>query len=185
VVDRVDQDGIEPGGGLVEEHDLGLGDQRACDGHAFAHAARDFGRVFVPHAAEADLVELLLHAPVDLAGPQPASLPEGEGHVVEDRHRVEERPALEDDAIALPDAVQLAAPQARDVGAVHDHRAGIRSEQADEVLEQHRLAPAAAADHHHDLAGGDVEVDAAQYRLGAEALVEALDPDHGSTDPKK
>jgi capsid protein len=138
-----------------------------------------------PHPGEADLLELLLHALAHLAGGEQALLPQGEGHVVVDRHGVEEGAALEDHAVAVAHPVQIASPEPGDVDAVHHHRARVGPQQADQVLEQHRLAAAATPDHHHDLAGGDVEIEAAQDRLGAEALAESLHPDHGRTDPRK
>jgi hypothetical protein len=185
VVDGIDENGVEAGGRLVEEDDLGLVDESPGDRHALAHATRDLGGVLVPHVGEADLLELLLHPILDLRRFQAGFLPEREGDVLGDRHGVEEGAPLEDHPVALADAVQLAPAQARDLGAVHRDRPRVGAEQSDEVLEQDRLAAAAPADDHHDLAGGDVEIDAAQDRLAAEALVEVLDPDHGRTDPRK
>src|SRR4026208_2327285 len=94
-------------------------------------------------------------------------------------------PALEGGAVAVPRAVEIAAAQAGDLDAVHHHRARVRAQQADPVLEETGLAAAAAPDHHHDLAGGDLEVETAERRLGVEALLEPAHPDHGSTEPRK
>ena len=57
VVDGVDENRIEARRRLVEEDDLGLGDERARDRDALAHAARDLGRVLGPHALEPHLGE--------------------------------------------------------------------------------------------------------------------------------
>ena len=78
VVDRVDEDGIEARGRLVEEDDLGLGHERPRDRHALAHAARDLRGVLVAHARQPDLLELLLHPAPDVGGGQPASSRAGE-----------------------------------------------------------------------------------------------------------
>src|SRR4029453_14113205 len=185
VMDGVDQDRVQAGGRLVEEDDLGLGDQRPRDRHPLAHPARDLRRILGPHACEADLLELLLHAVVDLAGGEQALLPQREGHVVVDRHGVEERTALEDDAVPVAYAVPVPPAPPGDLDALHHHGARVGSQQPDQVLEEHRLAAAAASDHHHDLAGGDVQIETAEHRLGAEALLESLHPDHGSTEPRK
>src|SRR5262244_3503141 len=40
-VNGIDEDGIEAGGGLVEEDDLRFSHEGAGDGHALAHATRD------------------------------------------------------------------------------------------------------------------------------------------------
>ncbi len=68
VMDGVDQDRVQAGGGLVEEDHLRLRHQRPRDGHPLAHAARDLGRVLVPHPLEAHLRQLLLHPLPDLGG---------------------------------------------------------------------------------------------------------------------
>src|SRR3984893_5510330 len=185
MVDRVDQDRIQAGGRLLAADDVRLGHQGARDGHPLAHAPRDLGRILRPHAAQPHLLELLLDAPADLGIGAPALLPEGEGDVLEDGHGVEEGPALEDHPVALPHPVECAAPQAGDIGAVHEHRARVGAKQPEQVLEQHRLAPAAAPDHDHDLAGGDVEIAAPEHLTDRISLVEALDADHRSTDPRK
>ena len=57
--------------------------------------------------------------------------------------------------------------------AVDQDRAGVGLHQTQDALQQHRLAGARAADHHHGFAGLDVEVDAAQHLLGAERLGDA------------
>src|SRR5213078_3058702 len=103
----------------------------------------------------------------DFHGGKTQLLPEGEGHVVGARHRVEQRAALEDDAVAPPDLVERASAEAGDLGAI----------------EEHRLAAAAPADDDRDRARGDVQVEPAQHRLPAERLDEPLDLDHGLASP--
>ena len=46
---------VQPGGRLVEQHDFGLGHQRARQAGAFLHAAADFGGKFIAHAVETHL----------------------------------------------------------------------------------------------------------------------------------
>ena len=116
---------IEPGGRLVEEHDLGLGHERARDGHALTHAARDLGGIFLAHALESHLSEGRVHALGDLGFRQPHLLAQGKGDVVGAAHRVEERAALEDDTVAPADRVEWLAAQARDLLVVHEDAAGI------------------------------------------------------------
>ena len=55
--------------------------------------------------------------------------------------------------------------------------AGIRRDQAEDAFDQHRLAGAGAADHHHAGAGHDVEIDAVQHLLVAERFFQAADAD--------
>src|SRR5262249_52883169 len=142
-------------------------------------------RVLVSHAGQPHLLELFLDPVNDLRCAEPTLLPERERDVVKDAHRVEQRPSLEDDAIALPDLVEGRAPETRDVLAIHPNGTRVRPEEPDQVPQQHRLAATAPADHHHDLAGRHVQAEPAEHTLTAERLVQVLDLDHGSTDPKK
>src|SRR5206468_10857239 len=59
-VNGVHEDGVEPGGGLVEEDDLRLRHEGPRDGHALAHASGDLRGVLVPHVHQTDLEQLLL-----------------------------------------------------------------------------------------------------------------------------
>src|SRR5262249_45918224 len=184
-VDGVDEDRIEAGGGLVEEDDLRLRDQGAGDGHALAHAARDLRRVLVPHVHQADLQELLLHAAGDVRRGHRRLLAQGERHVVEHGHGVEEGAPLEDHSVAAPHHLEGGAPEASDVRAVHENGARVRAQETQEMFEEHRLAAAAAADDDHDLARGHLETDAPEHRLAAEGLAQTLNADHGRTEPRK
>src|SRR5688500_10051316 len=178
LVDRVHEDGIEAGGGLVEEDDLRLGYQRARDGHALAHAAGYLGRIFRLHALEPDLAERRIHALDDLRAGQAQLLAQGEGHVLAARHGVEQRAALEDDAVAPPDIVERPPGEPRHVHVVDEDAAGVGSDEPDEVTEEQRLAAAATPDDDGDGAGGDLQIKAAQHRVVAERLPEAFDLDH-------
>ena len=55
--------------------------------------------------------------------------------------------------------------------------AAVRLQQTDEILQEHALAGAAAADYGQHLAVHDVEIHAAQHILSAEALAQPLNTD--------
>ena len=61
--------------------------------------------------------------------------------------------------------------------AVHEHVAGVRVEQADDVLDQHALAGARRAEHHRDLVVGEAEVEAVEDPRAAELLDDVDDLD--------
>ena len=73
--------------------------------------------------------------------------------------------------------VELDVVHGDDVLAVDPDVAGVGLEQAHEVLHQHRLALPRAADDDVDLAALDVEIDALQHLVRAEALLDAADAD--------
>ena len=180
VVDGIDENGVEPRGRLVEEDDLGLGHEGPRDGHALAHAPRDLRRVLAAHLLEPHLLELLLDPLRDLRGPELRLLAQGKGDVVEDRHGIEQGAALEDHPVAPPHRLEGRPAQPRDVHPIHEHGARVRAHEAQEVLEEHGLAPAAPADDDHDLARGHVQIHALEHFLAAEGLAQALDPNHAS-----
>ena len=107
-------------------------------------------------------------------------LQQAERDVLPDRQAVEQRGALEQHAELLHDLLARAARRAPITSSPSisiEPRSG--SQDAEDALQQHRLAGARAADHHDQLALGDVEIDAVQHLLGAEALVQVADADLG------
>ena len=66
IVDGVRPDGIEPGRGLVVEHDFGLIGDGPGQSDALLHPAAELVGHHVLDAVEADLGEALLHDPMDL-----------------------------------------------------------------------------------------------------------------------
>jgi hypothetical protein len=106
-------------------------------------------------------------------------LAQRERDVLSDVHRVEQRGPLEHHPELGAEHVELLTPQGRDVLPVDEHAPPIRREQPDDVLHQHRLAAARAAEDHRRRPRGEVEVDALQHGVVAEALVELFDADHG------
>ncbi len=102
---------------------------------------------------------------------------QGEGDVLPDRHRVEERALLEGHAELAPELGERAVVEPGDRHAVDLDRAGVGLQQPDDVLQEHALARPRGADDDHRLALGDVEVDAVQHHLGAERLLETPDGD--------
>ena len=125
LVDHVAHDRVEPGGGLVVEHDLRVrapGPGPARRASAARRRARPAscvrgppGRPDLLKPLGDDLRELLLVADVVLA--------QAEGDVVVDRQAVEQRGHLEQEAEPEPQLDQLLAPKAGDVPAVEPDRA--------------------------------------------------------------
>ena len=96
VEDLLDHLGVEGGGGLVEEHHLGLHRERAGDGDPLLLAAGELGGVLAGLVADPDPVEQLLRARLGVGLLDPADLDRPERDVLEDRLVREEVEALED-----------------------------------------------------------------------------------------
>ena len=95
-------------------------------------------------------------------------LAEREGEVVEDRHRVEQRAALEEHAELAPDAEERVLGQARDVFAVDEDVPRLRADEAADQPQQRALARAAAAEDHRDAPRRERAGQVAEHRPAAE-----------------
>ena len=101
-------------------------------------------------ALQAHQLELLAHRGADLAPALPGVLAQREGDVVEHRHRIEQRAALEEHRHPPPQRRQLLLVERVDLDAVEHDAAGVGRLEAVEQAQEHALAGARAAeDHQH------------------------------------
>jgi hypothetical protein len=160
--------GIEAGGGLVEQKQLGLVHEAAGDGEPPLHAAREGIDAVVAAVGEPGEGEQLLGPGPDL-GHRHAEVAAVDDEVVPDGELGVEVVVLGDDADAAPDLgaavggieaqdLQVAAGASRDAGD-HAHRRG--------------LAGAVGPQEPEDLALLDGEVDAVDGPVGTELLGQA------------
>ena len=168
--------GVECRSRLVEQHDLRIHAQGACDGYALflttGQAAHGGVReLFESHARQ------MLHRNFFSLGL--AHLFEHDGRkraVVEHVHVVEQVKALEHHADVLAEFIDIAA-LGRKVLAVEPDVARVRGLEQIEAAQEGRLARARGADNGDDLAGVNGQVDALEYLERAEALAQALNAD--------
>ena len=151
--------GIQAGGRLVQEEDVGAREQLDRDARALALAARERAHLHIGALGEAERAECLLHGQVHLG--------RRGGRWHPQRRRVAQR-ALErqvgvDDVVLgdvaeqPPERVEVAV----EVDAVEAHRPALRRTHARQRLQQRGLAGAAAADDRDELARADGERHAA------------------------
>ena len=162
---------VQRAGRLVGEDDRGLGDERARDRRALPLAAGELGRVVVEAMAEADALERLARALAPLRA-RHAGVEQAAGDVVDGRQPVEQVELLEDEAhAARPQRRQLVVGGGGGVEAVDGHLAGGRAVERAHDLQQRRLARARRPEDRDELAGRDLEVDAAQRAHAAGVLL--------------
>ena len=158
--------GIEAGGRLVEEHVVGLVDQRLTERDALEHAPRVLAEAAVLRLGQSEAIEHR-HGP---------ALDFGRGDAGEAGHVAEELPAgfatadvhpLGDESDA-PAHVEVVVAQAgeRDLAVVG-------TEESEEAGHERGLAGAIGTDEADDLSPRDLEIDAGQHCLPAEALPDA------------
>src|SRR5690606_28869788 len=140
-----------------------------------AHASGDLAGQLVLGACQAHHRHLLHDDVADLGLVLARVLAQREGDVVEQVHRTEHRAVLEQHAEQLANLVQVQLTARGDVGALNDDVALVGLDQADERLEEDRLAGAGRTEHDADLPGGQAQRDVAPDRLFAERLGQAFD----------
>src|SRR5690606_6239237 len=163
---RIYREWVEPGGRLIVEYYLRIGDDRACYPDSFAHPTRDLAG-----EARHDLVGVEFHEgellPYQLLDPrlrEPGMFPQRERDILIDGQGVEERGVLEDHPESAPDLVRLHEAQLGDLLAEDPNLSTIRDEETEYQLQDRRLADPRFTEDHQRLAGHDAEVEAAQDR---------------------
>ena len=126
---------------------------------------------------EADALELLAHAPLDLVRRHLLAL-EAEADVLADAQVREQRVALED-GVGRP----LVGGQAGHVLAVDQDLAGVGLLEAGDHPQGRRLAAARGAEQGEELAAGELEVEVVDGDEVAEALRDPFQPDAGLRAP--
>ena len=162
---------VEAGGGLVEEEQLGVADERHCDVETALLAAGELAGAIVRLALEPDEGDRLVDVARGgvVAGVELERLAHGEERL--------DAALLEDDPDALPpSAVSVLRVDAQDADLA---RAPLAI--ALEDLDRGRLPGAVGPEEREDLAGGDRQVDAADGLVRAVRLAQAADLDrvHG------
>ena len=140
---------VEAGGRLVIQNNLRTGRERARQADALLHAAREIGRAHRLGPRQPDRLEALGDARAHLGLGPVVVLVEAIGDVLADRHRVEQRGALEQHRRLAPHLAQLALLELGDVDAADEDAPGVDPVQPDDQLEQHALADARRAEHGH------------------------------------
>jgi hypothetical protein len=111
-------------------------------------------------------------------GRQLEPLLQGHGDVLGDGERAEERAVLEQHAPARAQLLALAGVESGGVAAENLDRAGSGRNEADDRLQQHRLARARGAHDRQHLAGAEIEIDVAVEHAPVDARRHAAEPDH-------
>ena len=172
VQDLADENRVQCRRDLVQQEQFRVRGERACDGDALLLATRQAIRVLLRLVLQADAVQQL-HAALVCATLLPAvHLAGGQGHVVQHRHVREQVVVLEHDADARADLIRVRA-WVRDVLAGQEDLAVVDPLQQVRAAQQRRLTRARGAQEDHDLVRSDVQVQATQDDVVAEALDDA------------
>ncbi len=163
--------GVERAERLVEQQHLRLDGERPRERHPLALAARQLRRVALLVAGQADDLQQLVDAPVDL-GLRPPADRRAEADVVAHVEVLERGVVLEDEA----DLARLRRHERDVLSADHDGP-GVGNLEPGDRPQQRRLAGARRAEQRGQRAAGDRQVDVAQRVVVAVALVQPGDDD--------
>ena len=159
------QGGVDIPGGLVRHDHAGVVHQGPGQTHPLLLAAGELGGIVLRLVLQPHQAEDVRHPGLD--GPGGSSHhPHSEGHVVVDRHVVDEAEVLEDDAHLPADVGDLPLADVGHVHPVHNHLAGVGALLTHNQLEESALAGAGRAHDKHKLPFFHGEVDVVQG-LGA------------------
>ena len=163
---------------FVEEEDFGVEDEGAHEGDALSLAAGELAWELAEHVGgEVDHVGEFVDAVLDV-GSRPAGAFGGESDVVEGGEVWEESAGLDGVAEALSEGAEVGGGE---VLSVDEDAAGGWFDESDEESEEGGLAAAGGSD---ECAGGgalDVDGDAVEGEVWAEAFVGADDGEHGGS----
>ena len=174
-VDRAGGDRVEAGGGLVEEQELWVADDRASKAHALLHTARKLGRIEIgdmrgePHQRHD-----LDRARARLGAGQPLGVDQAEGDVFPHGKAVEQRAALKQHPHAGEHVLPLRLGEGGDIDPIDPHRAGIGAHQPQRDLDRHRFALPRAADNHQTTPRCHRQIQPIEHGRAIEAFANAF-----------
>ena len=184
LVDLLGGDRIEPRAGLVDQEDGRIERHRAGEPGALLHAAGQIARHLVVRRLQPHPGKLARGSLADLTIGHPGVAPHRERHVLADRHRVEQRRILKQEAHVFAHLAELAPGQRRDVAFFDEHPSAVWRHQPDDVPERDALAGAASSQQAEGAARGDLERHLVQDGERPEPLRDAVEP-HRDAGPRQ
>ncbi|MNE02026.1 hypothetical protein D3C80_944870 [compost metagenome] len=153
-------DGIQPRRRLVQEDQLGVQRQGAGQADALAHPPRQFRRLQIERLGlQSDHGDLHLGQFADHIARQVGVFDQGRCDIVQHGQGRKQGPLLEQDAGPALDLRRLGLGHLIAFMAEQLHRPALGLLQADDGVEQHRLAGARTPDHAQDLAAPHVQIE--------------------------
>ena len=174
--------GVQRPEGFIQQQHAGLDRQGAGQCDALALPARELRRVAIGQPVQLHEREQRVHATLDLGLIGSAAArhhPQPEGDVLEDRHVVEERIVLENEAHATRLRIGMGG-----VLAMEQHATAVGHFQSGDDAQQRRLARSGRPQQRHQRTRRDLQGDVVADHGLAEALVQVLDEDAHDQIPK-
>jgi len=166
--------GSSPGGGLIEDQQVGIADERHRQGESLSHPRREPAGLPTRGVLETDPFEKRVRVVGSLLGV------DGELEVFAGGQAVVHVEPLREDAGAFPDRDAVCPG----VASEHPNRPRVRPDEIEEDVDRRRLARAVRAEKAEYLALVDFEVDAAERPHVAEGLLDAVEFDGGHIIPE-
>jgi hypothetical protein len=171
--------GIQVGQRFVEQEGLGLAHDGPAHRHALALAARELARAALQQGLQPQDLGRGRHPALDLGQRQALQLERGT-QVLRHRHVRVQRVVLEHHR-----DVAVLGRRVGDLARTQPHLAGIHRLQAADHAQPSGFAAARRPDQGHELAVGDLQAQAVQYRCRAKALVQLAQRDRRHVSPSR
>ena len=165
-----DKLGVEGGGRLVEEHDLGVHGKGAGNGDALLLPAGKLGGVERGTLGEAHAAEFGQGAVAGFGLVAAHDLAQGDGDVLLGGEVIEQVEVLKDHADLLPQGAQFPCVAGVDLLPLKPNVAGVRGQEVVEALEERAFAGTGRADDHFHVAFVHIEGHVVEDRFAAEFL---------------
>ncbi len=176
VMNGVFDDGIESGGGFVEQDDFGTGDQGAGKGCPFVHATAQLIGKLVFHSCQIDFIEGTHDPLVNFRFRSLGGFPKREGDVVEYVEGVKQGASLEEQADMPPNPLQFSDGEGVQVFPFDHDGSTVGPHQTDQVFQGDAFATTTDADDGGDAVFGDFQIDTVEDHASIELF---FDPFHG------
>ena len=177
-VNPAGHDRIQTGCRLIVQHDFRFTDHGARQSGAFDHAAGNLRRHFGGGAPQFQQIQHGVDPLAYLFFGKTGPFPERQRNIVINIQPVQKRTALKQHPDPRPEFFQSAAVKFPDVHSVHQHRAGIRTHQPDDMGQRNRFAGTGRSDNHHRLPRVHRQIHPPQDGTPPQSLTDIFQFDH-------
>src|SRR4030042_654234 len=158
LVNRFDQiengvgdDGIQPCGGLVKEHDLRIPHHGTCQGSPFNHPSADLRRVLILCPSQTNLFQSGEHLFPDFLFTEMGLFSQREGYIIKHGYGGKQRTALKEKTQLASQLFEFIPSQTEHVLSVNINVPPIRFHQSCDMFQDNRFAVTASSDQSENL----------------------------------
>ena len=166
---------IQPRERFVAQHHLGIADQGPGEARPTDHPPRELTGIQGLGARKAHRFQALTHMLGDGGLREVRVLPQGKRDIVEDRHRIQQRTALEEHADPVADGEELGPRKMGDVVARDANAAAIGTLEPPDQTQDRALPSSASAEHDGDLSARKLAGEIPKHEASAQGETHSIE----------